>query len=113
LHKEYQLTTLLVSHDTSEIFKLSDKMIVLENGKIIREGSPSRVFSHKKVSGKFQFIGELIKIEKQDFIYILSILIGHDLVKVVADESEVDSLSPGDRLLVASKAFNPIIRKLP
>ena len=112
LHREYDLTTILVSHDTSEILKMSDRMIVLDQGKIIRDGSPSEVFTHKEVSGKFQFIGEVIKIEKQDFIFILSILIGQELVKVVADESEVSNLSQGDKVLVASKAFNPIIKKI-
>jgi len=50
--------------------------------------------------------------EKQDFIYILAILIGKDLVKVVADEGEAKSLKIGDKVLVASKAFNPIIKKI-
>jgi molybdate transport system ATP-binding protein len=34
------------------------------------------------------------------------------LVKVVSEESEGKHLQIGDKVLVASKAFNPIIRKL-
>ena len=112
LHKEFNLTTILVSHNTSEILKMSDRMIVLDEGKLVNDGYPSEVFSHKEVSGKFQFVGEVISIEKVDFIFIVSILIGQELVKVAADESEVHSLMPGDNVIVASKAFNPIIRKL-
>jgi len=112
VHQEYGLTTILISHDISEILKLSSEILVIENGKIIQQGSPIEVFSQKKVSGKFQFTGEIIGMEKQDFIYILAILIGKDLVKVVADEGEAKSLKIGDKVLVASKAFNPIIKKI-
>ena len=112
VHREYNLTTILISHDVSEILKTSDTMLVLDHGKIIQKGAPAEVFSHKEVSGKFQFVGEIIKMEKQDVIYILSILIGNELVKVVADEREVKKYTIGERVIVASKAFNPIIKKL-
>ncbi|NER12860.1 ATP-binding cassette domain-containing protein [Leptobacterium flavescens] len=113
LHREYELTTILVSHDVSEILKMSDRMLILEEGNIVKDGKPDKILLSKDVSGKFQFSGEVIGIQKQDFIFIISILIGKDLVKVVADEDEVKKLQIGDKVLVASKAFNPIIRKLP
>lgn len=112
VHREYKLTTLMVSHDIAEILKMSDHMLVMEHGKIIRQGKPAEIFTHREVSGKFQFSGEIIGIQKQDFIFIITILIGNELVKVVADESEGESLNIGDKVLVASKAFNPIIRKI-
>jgi molybdate transport system ATP-binding protein len=112
MHREFGLTTVLISHDISEILKMSDIMLVLDQGKITRQGTPAEVLTNKEVSGKFQFTGEVIAMEKQDFIFILSILIGKDLVKVVADESEAKTLNIGDKVLVASKAFNPIIKKL-
>lgn len=112
LHQEFNLTTILVSHDVSEILKTSDEMVVLEDGEIVKQGTPAEVFSHNEISGKFQFTGELIAIEKQDFMFILTIIIGKELVKVVADENEAKTLHVGDKLLVASKAFNPIIKKI-
>lgn len=112
VHKEYRLTTILISHDVSEILKMSDWMVVLDRGQVTRQGAPSEVFINKEVSGKFQFTGEVVGIERQDFIFIVSILIGKDLVKVVADESEAKSLAIGDKVLVASKAFNPVIKRL-
>ncbi len=112
VHREYQLTTLMVSHDIAEILKMSDRMLVIESGRIIKQGKPAEVFTHKEVSGKFQFTGEIITMQKQDFIFIITILIGNELVKVVADEAEAKTLGIGDKVLVASKAFNPIIRKI-
>jgi molybdate transport system ATP-binding protein len=112
VHKDYGLTTILISHDTSEILKMSDLMIVIDEGQIIKQGTPAEVFTHKEVSGKFQFVGEVISMERQDFIFIVSVLIGNELVKVISNESEVESLEIGDKVLVASKAFNPIIKKI-
>lgn len=111
-HKRYELTTLLVSHDVSEILRLSHKMLVLEGGKITRAGTPLEIFTNKAVSGKFQFTGEVVGMVKQDFIFVVSVLIGKDLVKVIADEHEARNLAIGDKVLVASKAFNPVIRKV-
>jgi molybdate transport system ATP-binding protein len=112
LHRKFSLTTILVSHDTGEVIKMSDKIFLLENGKITKEGNPIDIFTTKKVSGKFQFSGQIIQIEKQDVIYILTILIEGSLVKIIADETETKDMNVGDKVLVASKAFNPIIQKI-
>ncbi|MBE0650752.1 MAG: ATP-binding cassette domain-containing protein [Bacteroidales bacterium] len=112
VHKRYNLTTILVSHDANEVIKMSDEVFFLEGGKIIKHGKPVDVFASKRVSGKFQLFGEIINIEKQDIIYVVTVLIGANIVKVIADESEADSMSIGDKVIVASKAFNPLIRKI-
>jgi len=112
IQRQFNPTTFLVSHDIGEIFKLANKVILLEKGKVINFGLPSEVFSKKFVSAKFQFTGEIIAITKEDVIYIVSVLIGNDVVKVIADESEANDFSLGDKVFVASKAFNPMIRKI-
>jgi len=112
VHRKYNLTTILVSHEMSEIFKLSDQMLVLENGTITGQGTPMDIFTNRHISGKFQFTGEILHIEKEDIIYIISVLIGNNLVKVVADQSEAQQFSIGEKVLVASKAFNPMIEKI-
>ncbi len=112
VHRKYGLTTILVSHDTGEICKLSDRVLVLDNGKITKSGTPFEIFGAQNISGKFQFTGELIAISKESVIYLLTILIGNNLVKVIVDKKEAKELSIGDKVLVASKAFNPIVQKL-
>lgn len=112
LHKEFKLTTLLISHDISEILKMSDYLMEIDRGKIINQGLATEVFSYNKINSKFQFTGEILKIEKQDFIYIISVIIGKDLVKVIADDNEAKDLRVGDKVFIASKAFNPIIQKI-
>ena len=111
-HKKFNLTTILVSHDVGEIFKLSNKVFMLKNGRIVKQGLPADIFVSKNNSGKFQFVGEVLDIAQEDVIYILTILIANNLVRVVADESIANGLNIGDKVMVSSKAFNPIIQKL-
>ncbi len=111
-HKKYNLTTIMVSHDLPEIIKLSDTTAVLEKGRISRVGPPSELFMDKKLSGKFQFTGTLLTLEPQEVIYVASVLIGNNIVKVVVHPSEVEGLHPGDQIVVASKAFNPVIYRI-
>lgn len=112
VHREFKLTTILISHDVSEIIRLSDYMIEMDHGEIIRNGDPASMFTNDRVNAKFQFTGEVIKMVKQDFIVIVTVLIGKDLVKVISNDKESETLQIGDRVLIASKAFNPIIHKI-
>jgi molybdate transport system ATP-binding protein len=112
IHRKFNLTTFLVSHDLGEIFKMSEFMIHLQEGRIIRQGTPTEIFSDQQISSKFQFVGEVLNIEKEDVIYVVRVLIGNNIVKVVACEEEVIDLHPGNKVMVASKAFNPLIFKI-
>ncbi|HYG38896.1 MAG TPA: ATP-binding cassette domain-containing protein [Cytophagales bacterium] len=112
IHKKFELTTIMVSHDLSEIAKLGHRVLVLDEGKIKEEGDPITVFSKGKVSGKVKFVGEIIHIKKEDIIFVLTIASGNNIVKVVATEEDIKSLGVGDKVMVASKAFNPIIVKI-
>ncbi len=111
-HKDYGLTTILVSHDLGEIMKLSDTVVVLEQGKITKTGMPQEIFINRQISGKFQFTGTVLSIEKQDVIYVVTVIIYNTIIKVVADASEIEDLHSGDSVVVASKAFNPVIYKI-
>lgn len=112
VHKRYKLTTILVSHDIGEIVKLSDNVFELQNGRVIKKGAATDFFGLNKTSAKFRFSGEVLKIEREDVLYIISVLIGNDIIKVVADRTEARNLKIGDQVLVASKAFNPMIQKI-
>ncbi|MCL6265734.1 ABC transporter ATP-binding protein [Flagellimonas myxillae] len=112
VHRKYLLTTILISHDIGEIHKLSDRVIVLEEGRVIRQGTPSQVFVNQDLSGKFKFQGAVLQIEKNEVVYIVTVLVQNQMVKVIAQESEIENLKVGDAVIVASKAFNPILYKI-
>jgi molybdate transport system ATP-binding protein len=79
---------------------------------VIKKGAATEFFGLNKTSAKFRFSGEILKIQKEDVIYVISVLIGNDIIRVVSDPKEAAQLKVGDQVLVASKAFNPIIQKL-
>ena len=112
VHKEFELTTLLVSHDISEINRLSNKVVVMERGRIVKQGPPAEVLFKQEVSGKFKFIGKIISIEKADLMYVVHVHVQEQLIRVIATAEEVRELKPGDQVMVASKAFNPLLYKL-
>ncbi|WP_282088956.1 ATP-binding cassette domain-containing protein [Aquimarina algiphila] len=112
VHRQFKLTTLLISHDIGEVVKMSDCVMIIENGMITKQGNPIDIFTNQRVSGKFQFSGKIVQIQKEDVIYIVTIVIDANFVKVVAQEDEIKDLSIGDKVIVASKAFNPILYKI-
>jgi len=112
LHKEFKTTTIMVSHDPSEIYKLSDRVLVLDHGKIINDGTSKEVFLKTKGSAKFSLEGEIIDILKADILHIAIIAIGQQIVEVVLNSSEASELKIGDKVLTSTKAFSPNITKI-
>ncbi len=112
VHQELELTTIMVTHDQSEILRLADHMIFIEGGQKSREGNPVELIAGNQLSGKFQFQGDLVELKEEGVLTLASVLIGNQLIQVVIDHSEAQKLEVGDKVSVASKAFNPIIRKI-
>ena len=112
LHKQFNLTTIMVTHDQGEILRMADRLVEIENGSISADGRPKELLGAKSLSGKFSFNGEVLSIDDQEFISIVMVLVGSDTVRVVLDQSERENLAVGDKVIVASKAFNPILYKL-
>lgn len=106
-------TTIMVSHDLNEVFRLASHVLCVENGLIQRSGNPDEVFSDSNISGKVQITGQIARIEKQDTINIVTVISGSNhIIKVIAFDSDMENLNIGDNVLVFTKAFNPIISKL-
>lgn len=74
LHKRFGTTTFMVSHDTSDIYRMASRAIVLELGKVIKDGTPKEVFSTNlsKVSG------EVLEINKESIL----LLVGEQLLEL-------------------------------
>jgi len=112
IHQKYELTTIMISHSIAEIFKLSNHVLVIDKGRITKEGTPEKVFSEQRISSKFQLTGEIISIKKSDIVYVVQVSSGNTIVKVIATEDEVANYHIGQKVLVASKAFNPVLQIL-
>ncbi len=109
LHQECGLTTLLVSHDIGEVFKLSQQVHQLEAGAIVRSGTPAEVFLQKNLAGKLNLRAQVLAIRQEEVIYVLSLLIGQDIVEIIAAEDEVQGMQVGEHISISTKAFSPLI----
>ena len=112
LQKHFGITAIIVSHDVGEVYKLANRVIVMDAGKIVQQGTPAAVFSTGQTSGKFRFTGEILAIEPMDVLFSLTVLVGNQIVRVVATHDEAAELHSGDRVMMVSKAFNPMVLKL-
>ena len=112
LHRSYGTTTLLVSHDVSEVMRMAQHMVKLVEGSIKQQGTPEQLLLQQSISGKFKITGVVVAIRPQGFLSIVSVLAGNDMISVAAEAEEIEGLAVGDQVLVASKAFNPIIKKV-
>ena len=110
LHKEFGTTTIMVSHDSSEIYRLANRMVVLNYGQIISDGRPKDILLKTKGSQKFSFEGELLDLVIVDVIYVAIVSIGQQLVEVVVSKDEVINLEIGQRVTLSTKAFSPTIQ---
>lgn len=112
LQRRFGLTAIIVSHDVGEVYKLASRVMVMETGKLAQQGSPADVFSTGQTSGKFRFTGEILAIEPMDVMCTLTVLVGNQIVRVAAMPEEAAELLPGNRVMLVSKAFNPMVLKL-
>ena len=112
LHNEFKTTTIMVSHDPSEIYKLATRVLMLSHGQIIKDGSAKEVLLQTNGSQKFSFEGEILDIQKVDIIFIAIVSIGQQIVEVVVSKEEVKELCIGQKVRLSTKAFAPVITPL-
>lgn len=111
LHKEFGTTTIMVSHDPSEIYRLAQRVVVLNFGEIINDGTPKDILLKTSGSQKFSFEGELLEVVKHDVIYVAIISIGQQLVEVVVSSEQAQKLRIGESVRVSTKAFAPLLQQ--
>ena len=112
LHTEFKTTTIMVSHDPSEIYKLASRVLIVSNGKILDDGLPKDILLKTQGSQKFSFEGELLDIIKVDIINIAIIAIDQQIVEVVISNNEAKNLIIGQKIQISTKAFTPTIKGL-
>ncbi|AXK47908.1 molybdenum ABC transporter ATP-binding protein [Aliarcobacter trophiarum LMG 25534] len=109
LHKEFETTTIMISHDPSEMYKMASRVLVLKDGKIVKDGSSKEILLKTKGSQKLSFEGLLLEIIKVDVINVAIVSIGQQLIEVVVSNEELKSLKIGEKVTISTKAFTPSI----
>lgn len=86
LHKNTGSTTLYVTHDQSEAMSMSDRIIVMNNGRVVESGNPRALYMHPQKRFTAMFFG-------------------HTNLLPVHAEGDHARLPWGDLVALSSKAF--------
>lgn len=111
VQREYQLTWILVSHDLAEVFKLADHVVQLEHGTIARQGTPEDLFLHQTSPGKLHLQAQVLAMRREDIVIVLSLLLGNEVIEVIASPAQTKGLKIGDRITLSAKTFSPSINQ--
>jgi molybdate transport system ATP-binding protein len=63
VHQAYGLTTILISHNQGEIEKMADWVVVLDDGKVVKQGRAKDVFQETTAPTPITLKGTLVKME--------------------------------------------------
>jgi ABC-type Fe3+/spermidine/putrescine transport system ATPase subunit len=63
LHEEFRITMIYVTHDQAEAMVTSDRIVVLNKGKMIQVGTPSEIFDQPRTRFVAEFIGKTNTLE--------------------------------------------------
>ena len=112
--KQFHVTTLYVTHDVTEVYKLADYVVVLESGKVVKQGTPEEVFLGKKLSTRIQIAGKVVGIESDSIMAAVTVMHDDQYFKTLIDTEEVDrlNLKVGDDVVIGAKSSDVILFKV-
>jgi iron(III) transport system ATP-binding protein len=58
LHEEFKITTVYVTHDQAEAMATSDRIAVLNRGRLVQVGAPAEIFDRPKTRFVAEFVGK-------------------------------------------------------
>ena len=70
--KEYKLTTIIVTHDPEEALTISDKVLIINKGKIEQYSSPAEIINNPKTAFVNDFILKQLEIKKNNIFKLFS-----------------------------------------
>ncbi len=94
IHSEIGVTILHITHDLSEAFYLADRLVVMEEGAVVQEGSPQEILKHPANL----FVAELLGIEN-----FIPASVGHDGKALITGLGQMDSAVPFTKPLADHK----------
>lgn len=62
IHKKYSMSIILVSHDRYEIYRLASRIYEINNGKIVRSGSPKELFLSSNLDDNINLLATILYI---------------------------------------------------
>lgn len=111
IHSHFDVTAIIVSHDISEIIKLTSKTIHIEHGKVQQYTSPAEIFINK-FSEPSSIHAIFLSSQKNEKEYMIYILAGNQVINIRCPEEDGKNLQKGDEIMVSFKGATAFLRKL-
>jgi molybdate transport system ATP-binding protein len=106
VQQRYHLTTILVSHYLTDIYRLAGTAIILSKGRIKSEGTPLELFSKETTS--FRTTGTILHIGESTGKKVkISVQCAGTIITLDLTPAEASDLQPGQQVTVFSPLFTP------
>ena len=61
LAKESNITMVVVTHEMGFARQVADRVIFMEDGRVVEDGTPEKLFDHPESERVKQFLGKILK----------------------------------------------------
>jgi ABC-type Fe3+/spermidine/putrescine transport system ATPase subunit len=95
LHEAFGITTLYVTHDQAEAMVISDRIAVLQNGRVVQVGAPAELFDRPRTRFVAEFIGRTNLLEG---VAVASDTVAHGPLRLRVGAA---GLAPGTRAAIS------------
>lgn len=95
IQREVGITTIFVTHDQEEALTLSDRIAILDKGKIVQMGAPTEVYERPRTVFAAGFLGEA------NFLAGRAVAIDRIAVEGLGEIRTTDPLTPGQEATLA------------
>lgn len=106
IHKKYSMSIILVSHDRYEIYRLASRIYEINNGKIVRFGSPKELFLSSNLDDNINLLATILEINDN------TITCEHaNQIYQINQTTQNRNLKVGDTITLSAKISNLKISK--
>lgn len=96
-HRLYHFTVIIVTHDIGEIFRLADRVMIMNHGKVTQLGSPAEVYtSETDNAGDLTLFGEVLSCQKLDGHLLVRVLIENKVRQLTLPLDMEPQMAPGN-----------------
>ncbi len=96
VHRNFEITTIMVSHDANEIQKLANYVMVLEKGRLITQGSPQETLTVAS-----QVDGEIVSIEVEGNTSVVRVKVQGQTLQLTLPSATTKDMEVGNRIRIA------------
>ncbi|RLG47111.1 MAG: ABC transporter ATP-binding protein, partial [Thermoproteota archaeon] len=117
LQRELGVTTVYVTHDQEEAMSISDRIAIMNQGKIMQIGTPREIYENPKNEFVARFIGQATffkgEVVGEENGFLLVEVSGYDKRVKARPSDPTNSPKPGDKVLLLIRPENFVVGEIP